>query len=203
MVIESFILMGFYMKCGENVNPEMLHAIAKTESGLNPYVIANVTDKTSHYFDSDKEAIYFAENLKRSGKKYSAGLMQIYSENFDKYQVDNSNIFNLCENISTGAKIFKSCYSDSKSKFNVNNNEHLQNAMSCYYSGNFTRGFKNDEGLTSSYVDRVTNNFSSLYEVPTLHEYEKSDFKKNDQNDQNLQISENLNNWDVFNDYEK
>lgn len=210
MILETVLLLPLYFKCGESVHPEVLHAIARTESSLNPYVIANVTDNTSYTLNSREEAIAKANELKDAGKKYSVGLMQIYSLNFDKYGMNNENAFDYCKNINTGAKIFKSCYQKSLSDFpNETTENHLENGMSCYYSGNFTRGFKKEEGLNSSYVERIRNNVASIYEVPSFYNYSRFDFKKgsvvnNEKNDGEVKEVVNLinNNWDVFNDYE-
>ncbi|MCZ5009193.1 transglycosylase SLT domain-containing protein [Escherichia coli] len=45
--------------------------------------------------------------LAKSGKHFSAGLMQIYSKNFKALGLDNENVFDPCENIKAGAEILK------------------------------------------------------------------------------------------------
>ena len=209
MILETLLLTSLYFECGENVHPEVLHSIVKTESAQNPYVIANVTDGTSLYLDTKEEAISKANELKESGKKYSVGLMQIYSENFNHYDLNNENAFDYCQNIKTGAKILKACYKKSeKENPDFSHDAHLENAMSCYYRGNFSRGFKKDEGLNTSYVERIRNNQTSIFEIPSFYNYSKFEFKEGNlmnnttkrENQNEIFINQH---WDVFNDYEK
>lgn len=209
MILETIFLTSLYFECGERVHPEILHSIIKTESSFNPYVIANVTDGTSLRFETKEEAINEANKLEKEGKKYSAGLMQIYSENFKHYGLDNNKVFDYCENITVGAKILKSCYKKSvEQNGNLGHDSHLDNAMSCYYSGNFKRGFKKDEGLNTSYVERIRDNQTSIFEIPSYYQYSKFEFKKEGNTVKRLEKKGNKNeinneNWDVFKDYEK
>lgn len=210
MILETVLLTSLYFQCGEGVHPDTLHTIAKTESALNPYVIANVTDEESYYLNSKEEAISKANDLKEAGKRYSAGLMQIYSLNFEAYDLNNSNVFDYCTNISAGAQILKKCYLKASSEYPDERSDfNLDNAMSCYYSGNFSRGFKKDEGINSSYVERIRNNVTNIYEVPSFYNYLGSDFKKGSNQEINITKKEGFeevvlfnDNWDVFNDYE-
>lgn len=215
MILETLVLSALYFQCGENVHPDILHAIVKTESSSNPYVIANVSDGESYKFETREEAVAMSAELLENGKTFSAGLMQIYSKNFESYDLNNITVFDNCKNIKAGAKILKKCYLKSVEEFPDNPSDyHLENAMSCYYSGNFKRGFKKDEGLNSSYVERVRSNVTNIYEVPSFYNYNGSDFQKGASLSSNKKeglkdVSETkeevflLNkNWDVFNDYE-
>lgn len=206
--LEIAFLATMYFKCGVGVNPETLHAIVTTESNAYPYVVANVSDGTSHKFDTELEAISFVNALESQGKTYSAGLMQIYSKNYKAYGVDNNSIFNPCTNINIGSKILKECFDRSKTNVDGKNLSHLERAFSCYYSGNFTRGFKVDD----NYVARVIANYSSLYEVPSYSAYSDKQGKEvlSVKTGSEKEVSFNdpvekprENSWDIFNDFTK
>lgn len=177
MILETAFLLGVILECGSPVHPEIVNAIIKTESGKNPFVIANVTDSESYVLESKEEAIEKANELAADGKKYSAGLMQIDSDNFPTYKITNDKIFDYCQNIKIGADIFKKCYALSKKDNEISNDHHLDKALSCYYSGNFKRGFVEEGSKKQSYVTRVKLNYSSIFQVPawadvSYYEYE-------------------------------
>ena len=65
-------------------------------------------------------------------------------------------MFDPCRNLTIGAAILRDCYSRAKPKFGDEQTA-LRAALSCYYAGNFTRGFK-PEGNQSSYVQKVVAN---------------------------------------------
>lgn len=192
-------------QCAPDVSPETIKTIIQVESGGNPYVVANVTDKTSHRFNSEKEAISFINKLQHQGKKYSAGLMQIYIDNFKFYQLTNKTVFDSCENIKAGTKILKKCFLSAK-KGNIDNQKAIRKAMSCYYSGNFTRGFKN-ENDGKSYIQRIEENILPSYIVPAIKkkennkEDEKKEREKMKKKSAVLIKNENVIQWDVFGDY--
>ena len=50
MSISATVLMTLISQCAPGVSPETMRAIIMTESGENPYAIANVTDGGSKYF---------------------------------------------------------------------------------------------------------------------------------------------------------
>lgn len=92
MVLAAPVLAGLLMHCGGNVEPTTLQTIVSVESGGNPYVVANVTKGTSHYFNNKTDAVNFVNELAKVGDKFSAGLGQIYVENFNKYGLTNDSV---------------------------------------------------------------------------------------------------------------
>jgi type IV secretion system protein VirB1 len=168
MVLTASALAGLLMQCGGNVDPITLKTIMSVESGFNPYVVANVTQETSHYFNNEKEAIHFVNELASKGEKYSVGLGQIYVGNFKAYGLTNETAFNFCNNVKVASQIFEQCYSRAidSGKY-PDEQDALRAAASCYYSNNFTRGFKKEkDGL--SYVDRSNNVVNKIYSVPAM-----------------------------------
>ncbi|HCB1657219.1 TPA: lytic transglycosylase domain-containing protein [Citrobacter farmeri] len=157
----SFALL--FEQCAPDVSPVTLDAVIQTESAGNPYVVANVDDGTSHKFNSQPEATRFINSLSQQGKRFSAGLMQIYSGNFEKLGLDNNSVFDPCTNIKAGAKILVENFDSAKEG---SEQERLKKSLSTYYSGNETRGFKKEPQYSNtSYVERVQG---KVYKVPAL-----------------------------------
>lgn len=153
MLIPPAALTALFLQCAPDVSPITLNALIGVESSGDPYVVANVTDETSHRFKSKDEAVTFLNELERKGKSYSAGLMQIYSGNFKGYGLNNETVFEHCTNIKTGAAILKQCFMRAERE-SQNQQEALRKAFSCYYSNNFTRGFKLEKD-GNSYVQKI------------------------------------------------
>lgn len=198
-MIKAAVLSALFSQCAPEVSPVTLDALVRVESGGKPYVVANVSDKTSHYFGNKEKAILFINYLSSKKKSYSAGLMQIYSGNFQAYGLTNETVFDYCTNIKTGVEILKNCYNIA-SKETSNPQIALRKAMSCYYSGNFTRGFK-QESDGKSYVQRIELNVNKDFSVP---EMKVAGEQKKSSPDKTVVYSnqeKQKNDWDVFGDY--
>lgn len=198
-MIKAAVLSALFSQCAPDVSPVTLNALVGVESAGKPYVVANVTDNTSHYFDNKEKAIFFLNDLSSQKKRYSAGLMQIYSGNFQAYGLTNETVFDHCTNIKTGAEILKSCY-NTASKETSDPQIALRKAMSCYYSGNFTRGFK-QESDGKSYVQRIELKVNKDFAVP---EMKVAGEQKKSSPDKTVVYSnqeKQKNDWDVFGDY--
>lgn len=105
---------------------------------------------------------------------FSIGLGQINKSNFKKYNIDPIELFNdPCENLKVAAKILGNCLENSP-------NQDIFEAFSCYYSGNYKRGFKKDYNNTS-YVDRIKN-ASAVNEIkiPSIKVALKNNIQRND-----------------------
>ena len=141
------------LQCGATVNTQTLHALATIESSFNPYAIAVVNGRLEKQPRNLDEAVAQVERLEREGKNYSVGYMQVNKTNFKRFGLTSQSAFDGCTNIKAGSKILEKCYLDA-SKKEHNNQVALRKAFSCYYSGNFIRGFQPENGKPS-YVDKV------------------------------------------------
>ncbi|ECL7789975.1 TPA: lytic transglycosylase domain-containing protein [Escherichia coli] len=194
MNLSAAVLATLLSQCAPDVSPVTAMAVIQTESGGNPYVVANVSDGVSKAFDDEKLAVAYVNDLSRHGKTYSAGLMQVYSKNFSAYQVDNSTIFDPCTNIKVGAKILTENYESQKGG-DVQTN--LRKSLSMYYSGNETRGFKKEKQYdNTSYVERVEK---KAYAVPALKPSGLND-EAEDNSSSNVKKTDSQT-WDVFGDF--
>ena len=54
MQLSAAVLAALISQCAPDVSPDTMNALIMTESGANPYVIANVSDGTSKYFKDEK-----------------------------------------------------------------------------------------------------------------------------------------------------
>jgi type IV secretion system protein VirB1 len=120
----------------------VMSAVVEVESSFNPLAIGVVGNRLVRQPRTLEEAVATANELKRTGHNFSVGLAQINQSNFKKYGLHSVELaFDTCTNLKTGASILNECYQRS-------GNDWLK-AFSCYYSGNFTTGFRH------GYVDKV------------------------------------------------
>lgn len=191
MVLSASALALLFLQCAPSVSPDTLNPLIQTESGGNPFAVANVTDKTSRFFSNKETAIMYVNNLEKEGKNYSAGLMQINSANFNKYHLDNESVFDPCTNIKAGAKLLSENYHKQKENDEQLN---LRKSLSLYYSGNAKTGFKKEKGFNNtSYIERVEQ---KAYDVPAL----KPSGTHVAETKPNPLTTES---WDVFGDFKK
>lgn len=183
MILPAATLAALFFQCAPDVAPDTLLAIIRTESGGNPYIVNNITDKEVKSFDSLEQAASYGNELLKKGANFSAGLMQIYSGNFSSLDInDAAHIFEPCNNIKAGATILTKNYISLKKG---DEQEKLRKALSMYYSGNTKTGFKK-EGKTS-YVERVENH---AFAVPSLKPSLNSP-----------PINKEFQSWDLFKDF--
>jgi len=157
--MKSSSLLELINQCASNISAEILLALCTIESSLNPYAIGIVDNRLSRQPETIQEAKEMANHLLENGYNYSLGLCQINIKNILKTPQGQDQFFNQCTNIKYADKIFYECYLRSKKTIkNISNDAHIDNAASCYYSGNFNRGFK-IEKLGTSYVQRFNNQY--------------------------------------------
>ncbi|MBN3073940.1 lytic transglycosylase domain-containing protein [Pectobacterium brasiliense] len=148
------------MQCATSIHPSTALDVARVESSLNPYAIAEILPGgkgvTSHSPASRDEAANIIRQLTAQGRRYSVGLMQITSTNFRHYGVTARDLLDPCTNLSVFEHILSDCYRRGGS---------LKRALSCYYSGNFTTGQQPESAFNqTSYIQRIG------YAVPSTRE---------------------------------
>lgn len=143
-------LLSLALQCAPSVHTDTVIDIAKTESGFNPFAIAEIVTKDkiiSHLPKSKNEALEIIERLETNNGRFSVGLMQIYSGNFKGYNVTAEEMLNPCSNLKIAEKILVDCFQ---------RGGNLKNALSCYYSGNFETGHKKETAFNNtSYIERI------------------------------------------------
>lgn len=170
LALASMLQFSQYAQCAPNVAPATMSAIVRVESSNNPYAIGVVDGALRRQPQSREEALAAVAELERQGKNYSMGLAQINKHNLPKYGITAADAFDPCTSLRVGGLILADCYQRALPRHASEQNA-LQAALSCYYSGNFTRGFRADGRNGSSYVQRViaaTNAPARSVPVPAL-----------------------------------
>ena len=186
--------MTLISQCAPGVSPETMRAIIMTESGGNPYAIANVTDGGSKYFTTEEEAGNHAKKLTTDKKNFSAGLGQINSRNFQTLNLTHESVFSPCANIRAAAAVLKTCWDRYETK-GGDQQKILRDAMSCYYSGNNKRGYVK-ESNGKSYIDIIEEKagIHTHYDIPAIKSYSETS--------SHLMVSSDSHDkWDVFGDF--
>ncbi|MCD8339476.1 MAG: lytic transglycosylase domain-containing protein [Burkholderiales bacterium] len=151
---------GLAQRCAPDIPPDTLKALVKTESGFNPYAVGVVGKKVKQP-KSFREAMALIADLELAGENYSVGIAQINKNNFARLGINAQKALDACENLRASAKVLKECYAQTKKE----GMEGLDDALSCYYSGNFSTGRKH------GYVAKVHGNAEpspSNYAVPSI-----------------------------------
>jgi len=141
-------------ECAPTVAPQTMAAVVSVESGYNPYAIGVVGGRLARQPKSRDEAVATAQQLEADGWNFSLGVAQVNRYNLPKYQITYEQAFDACTSLRVGSKILEDCYVRA-SKRTPEPQAALHAAISCYYSGNFTRGFKPDVAGKPSYVQKV------------------------------------------------
>jgi type IV secretion system protein VirB1 len=149
-----FDLLALAQECAPTVAPTTMAAIVNVESGKNPYAIGVVGGRLERQPSNQQEAVATAKALADNGWNFSVGVAQVNRYNLPKYAISLEQAFDACTNIRIGSKILEDCYVRA-AKTTPDTQAALQAAFSCYYSGNFTRGFQPDVAGKPSYVEKV------------------------------------------------
>lgn len=145
---------GLAQQCASDVAPSTVAAIVSVESSRNPYAIGVVGGHLPRQPRTLEEALTAVQALEAQGRNFSVGLAQVNRYNLPKYRVSYRQAFDPCTNLRVGSQILKECYMRASGR-EGDPQRALRAAFSCYYSGNFTRGFRPDKPGEPSYVDKV------------------------------------------------
>jgi type IV secretion system protein VirB1 len=131
------------MACADLAVPAtVMSHVARVESDFNPYAIGIVGGRLQRQPKNLAEAVSTARMLEEKGYNFSLGISQVNRHNMVKYGLDSyERAFDICPNVQAGSQILSECYGRSGGDWGK--------AFSCYYSGNFTTGFRH------GYVQKV------------------------------------------------
>lgn len=150
------------MQCAPTVHPVTMASLVHVESSYNPYAIGVVKGRLVRQPRNIQEAVATAEALEKAGYNFSLGVGQVNRYNLSKYNLTYETAFEPCSNLQASASILTDCFLRAKTKY-AEDQAALQAAFSCYYSGNFITGFKQDFKGQPSYVQKVLNSASKHY----------------------------------------
>jgi len=154
----GFIAMA--QQCAPVVDTRTMAALVRVESSFNPFAIGVVNGVLKRQPRSLQEAVSTAQFLEAQGYNYSVGLAQVNRSNFRRYGLSIETAFQPCLNLSAGSRILADCFTSARGRF-PSDQHALRAALSCYYSGNYTTGFR------QGYVQRVVNS-AGVSEVPPI-----------------------------------
>lgn len=163
-----FDMMALVQECAPTVAPQTMAAVMKVESSFNPFAIGVVGGRLERQPTSRAEAVATAKALAADGWNFSLGVAQINRDNLPKYSITYDQAFDPCVSVRVGSKILEECYVRAKQRTPEDDQAALRAAFSCYYSGNFTRGFKPDKTGGTSYVHKVLLASSAIPVVPAV-----------------------------------
>jgi type IV secretion system protein VirB1 len=135
--------------CAPLVDPRTAQAIVATESGFNPHAIGVVAGALQRQPRNSEEALATAADLRIRGRNFSVGLAQINVRNLDRFGMSLADGFDACRNLRAMQTVLAKCHE--RAKADDGDQARLRLTLSCYYSGNFTTGFRN------GYVSRVVS----------------------------------------------
>ncbi|WP_323135314.1 lytic transglycosylase domain-containing protein [Dyella silvatica] len=134
------------------VPAEVMQHIVNVESGENPYAIGVVGGQLVRQPLNLDEAIATVRMLESKGYNFSVGLAQVNRANLGKYGLDTyEKAFQTCSNLAAGARILAECYASSGGDWGK--------SFSCYYSGNFTTGYR--DGYVQKIYDSINRSASN------------------------------------------
>jgi type IV secretion system protein VirB1 len=141
-------------RCAPAVHPMTMAAVMRVESTFNPFAIGVVGGRLERQPANKSEAVATAKALEAAGYNFSLGVAQVNRYNLPKYGLDYESACEPCANLRAASLILKDCYDRAKTK-GLSDQDALQAAFSCYYSGNFSTGFRPDFIGQPSYVQKV------------------------------------------------
>lgn len=144
--------------CAPLVHPSTAQAIVSTESSFNPLAIGVVAGVLERQPRSLEEALATAQDLRTRRRDFSVGLAQINVRNLDRFGMSMADGFDGCKNLAAMQTVLRDCYERADSKDEPQ--FALRRALSCYYSGNFSTGFRH------GYVSRVVRNAQKTARAP-------------------------------------
>ena len=119
----------------------VLQHVVRVESGFHPYAIGVVGGRLARQPRNLPEAVATARMLEQQGYNFSLGLAQVNRYNLKRQGLNSyEQAFGSCDNLRAGSRILQECYQRAGD---------WGKAFSCYYSGNFTTGFRH------GYVQKV------------------------------------------------
>ncbi|OZI71344.1 lytic transglycosylase domain-containing protein [Bordetella genomosp. 12] len=154
-------LAALALSCAPNIHPVTLHALVRHESRARQYAIG-VNRKGQHLPRQPRtlaEASAAAQRLIDQGIDFDAGLGQINVRNWAWLNLDTATVFDPCRNLAAAQTVLADCYVRALPS-HKDPQQALRAALSCYNTGNFSRGFSN------GYVGKVLT--QAQIKVPAL-----------------------------------
>jgi len=136
--------------CAPHVHAATASALVQVESSFNPWAIGVVGGALVRQPGTRNEAVATARALQAGRWNFSVGLGQINVNNFERLGLTLESAFDACTNLAAMQTVLSSCFKAAgQGPASPSPQAALRQALSCYYSGNFTTGFRH------GYVQKV------------------------------------------------
>src|SRR5690606_1385361 len=113
---------------------EVMQHVVQVESSHHPFAIGVVGGYLARQPGNIDEALAAVQMLRQEGYNFSVGIAQVNRYNLAPYGLKTyAEAFDVCANLLAGSRILRECYDRAQD---------WGKAFSCYYSGNFSTGFK-------------------------------------------------------------
>ncbi|MBS0412278.1 MAG: lytic transglycosylase domain-containing protein [Proteobacteria bacterium] len=149
MVLPLSTVMALALQCGSAAPPTTLAAIARAESGFDPFAIGvNGIHARRLHPSSAADAALVARQLIGAGESVDLGLAQINSRNLAWLGLSVDDAFDPCANLAASARVFAEAYGRAF-RAGAAPSTAARTALSYYNTGSPVRGF------TNGYVAKV------------------------------------------------
>lgn len=149
------------MACAPLVHPITAQALVQLESGFNPHAIGVVGGMLVRQPRNRTEALSTARALQANGWNFSVGLGQINVHNFERLGLTLDAAFEPCANLGAMQAVLVECFDRAvRGSQRASGQNSLRRVLSCYYSGNFSTGFRH------GYVQRLVAHAAQIPPIP-------------------------------------
>jgi type IV secretion system protein VirB1 len=162
--VDASAFLTLALGCAPDVHPATARAIAHVESNFNRFAIGVVGGRLARQPRTQAEAIATVKALRAAGWNYSVGLTQINVSNFARLGLDARSALDPCTSLTAMQSVLAECHARATRRSAAQTA--LREALSCYYSGNFTTG------LRDGYVRKVV--LASVAAAPVFNRKEPS-----------------------------
>jgi type IV secretion system protein VirB1 len=152
--MDAFVLSALLASCAPQVDPGTATALIEVESARNPHAIGVVGGTLAHQPSTRPQALATAHALQASGWDFSVGLAQINQRNFTRLGLTLDTAFDPCSNLGAMQAMLVECFD--RTSASRRSEQRLRDALSCYYSGNFSTGWRH------GYVRKVVQTSNNL-----------------------------------------
>ena len=142
--MDASAFLAVALACAPQVHIATAHALVSVESSFNPWAIGVVGGVLEHQPRNRAEAISTAKALQASGWSFSVGLSQINVRNLPRLGLTLERAFEPCANLGAMQAILLDCFDRAEALSAPPQMAQLvlRRALSCYYSGDFTTGYR-------------------------------------------------------------
>ena len=156
------MLSALLATCAPQVHPATASALIAVESASNPHAIGVVGGALARQPAHRREAIATARALEANGWNFSVGLGQINLHNFARLGLSIESALDPCTNLAAMQAVLAECFaSGPRTRAEATR---LRDALSCYYSGNFSTGYRH------GYVRKVVLASTAPFPLPNRKE---------------------------------